>query len=565
MFPPVRGTREMVGAANNVEVEAGFRILTQGGNAVDAGVATVLAAAVSELDHFGLGGEIPILIKPAGKPVIAISGIGVAPRKATIDFFTHRKPEPWEDAGQMPPIPGQGILAATVPGAFDGLMLALEQYGTKSFAEVAQPAIELADGFALPEIFASYIRANQRTLDLWPASRAFFMPNGTPPVRGELFREPLLAKTLRDLVAAEKRARGKRAAKIRAVRNYFYKGPLAERMAAFCAKNGGLITYEDLSNFHAEIDQPRATTYRGYEVYKPGFWTQGPVMLEALNMLEGYDLRAMGHNSPEYLHALVEIAKLAFADRDRYYGDPKFSQIPEQVLLSRQYAAERRRLVDPEHASMESRPGDFGGKINMPTSSGSSAGQDTTCVNVVDRWGNIWSSTPSGAWLPSVIMGDTGIPLGTRLQTLLVTPGHPNQLAPGKRPRVTLSPTIVLKDGKPYLALSTPGGDNQDQALLQVLLNIIEFGKTPQEAVEAPRFQTEHFYSSFAFHEFVPGKLNLEGRIPRSTADRLAALGHKVQVNNDWSNSSAPTVIQFGDGVLSGAADPRRSRFIFGR
>jgi gamma-glutamyltranspeptidase/glutathione hydrolase len=336
-------------------------------------------------------------------------------------------------------------------------------------------------------------------------------------------------------------------------------------MADFCTKNGGLVTYEDLGKYHAETDQPRTTTYRGYQVYKPGFWTQGPVMLEALNMLEGYDLRAMGHNSPEYLHTVVEVAKLAFADRDRYYGDPKFSQIPEQVLLSKEYAAERRKLVDPEHASMESRPGDFGGKLSMPTSSSASSDHDTTCVNVVDRWGNVWSSTPSGAWLPSVIMGDTGVPLGTRLQTLLATPGHPNQLAPGKRPRVTLSPTLVLKDGKPFLALSTPGGDNQDQALLQVVLNIIDFGMSPQEAVEAPRFQTEHFYSSFAFHEFVAGKLNLEGRIPKATADKLSALGHKVTVARDWSNSSAPTVIEFGDGVLSGAADPRRSRFIFGR
>src|ERR1041385_8784309 len=252
-------------------------------------------------------------------------------------------------------------------------------------------------------------------------------------------------------------------------------------------------------------------------------------MLEALNILEGYDLHAMGHNSPQYLHTVVEAAKLAFADRDRYYGDPKFSKIPEDTLLSKEYAAERRKLIDAAHASMEHRPGTFGGKVAMPSGGGSSAGvQDTTCVNVVDKWGNVWSSTPSGAWLPSVIMGDTGIPLGTRLQTLLTKPGHPNALAPGKRPRVTLSPTIVLKDGKPYLALSTPGGDNQDQALLQTVLNIIDFGMSPQEAVEAPRFQTEHFYASFANHEFVPGKLNVESRMPKDTFAALIALGHKV-------------------------------------
>jgi gamma-glutamyltranspeptidase/glutathione hydrolase len=290
-------------------------------------------------------------------------------------------------------------------------------------------------------------------------------------------------------------------------------------------------------------------------------------MLEMLNILEGYNLRAVGHNSPEYLHTLVEAAKLAFADRDRYYGDPKFSRIPEEVLLSKDYAAERRKLIDPEHASMEHRPGTFAAPLDMEkvsTASGAPV-HDTTCVNVVDRKGNVFSATPSGAWLPSVIASDTGIPFSTRMQSFVLTPGHPNQLAPGKRPRVTLSPTIVLRDGKPFMAMSTPGGDNQDQALLQVLLNIIEFGMSPQEAVEAPRFQTEHFFSSFGNHEFSPGRLNLEGRIPKVTADKLTALGHHVTVAGDWSNASAPTVIKTSECVLDGGADPRRARFIFGR
>jgi gamma-glutamyltranspeptidase/glutathione hydrolase len=290
-------------------------------------------------------------------------------------------------------------------------------------------------------------------------------------------------------------------------------------------------------------------------------------MIQALQILEGYDLKAMGHNSPQYLHTVIETVKLAFADRDHHYGDPKFSKIPEHILLSTDYAAERRKSIDPAHASMESRPGSVGAAAPTPTSgpAGGATVQDTTCVNVVDRWGNVFSATPSGAWLPSVIAGDTGIPFSTRLQSFVVTPGHANQLAPGKRPRVTLSPTMVLKAGNPYLAISTPGGDNQDQAMLQVLLNIIEFGMTPQEAVEAPRFQTEHFYSSFASHEFTPGKVNLEARIPQSTADALTALGHKITVTGPWSNASAPTVIEIREGVLNGGADPRRARFIFGR
>jgi gamma-glutamyltranspeptidase/glutathione hydrolase len=567
MFPPVRGMHEMVGAANNFEVEAGYRILTQGGNAVDAGVASVLAASVTELNRFGIGGEMPVIIKMAGQPPMVISGVGVAPAKATVEFYARRSPEPWEDSARMPPVPMQGILSAITPGVFDGLILALDKYGTKSFAEVVEPAIEYADqGFPMLEEFGGMLHSYQRILALWPDSMKFFYPEGMPTSRGEIFREPTLAHTFRELAAAEKKAHGKRADKLRAVRDLFYKGSIAHRIADASAKYNGLVAYEDLANFHADLEQPKIGTYRGYEIYKPGFWTQGPLMIEALNILEGYDLKAMGHNSPQYLHTVVEAVKLAFADRDEYYGDPKFSKIPEEILLSKDYAAERRKLIDPLHASIEHRPGSFGHRITIPTTTAAvGPANDTTCVNVVDRQGNAFNATPSGAWLPSVIMGDTGIPLTSRLQSFVMTPGHPNQLMPGKRPRVTLSPTVVTKAGKLELIMSTPGGDNQDQALLQVLLNMLDFGMNPQEAVEAPRFQTEHFFSSFGNHEFVPGKLNVEGRISRSTVDTLNTLGHRVTVTGDWSNSSAPTVIQVHNDVLNGGADPRRARFIFGR
>jgi gamma-glutamyltranspeptidase/glutathione hydrolase len=567
MFPPVRGIHEMVGAANNFEVEAGYRILTQGGNAVDAGVASVLAASVTELNRFGIGGEMPLIVKMAGQAPMVISGVGVAPAKATVEFYAKRSPEPWEDSARMPPVPMQGILSAITPGVFDGLILALDKYGTKTFAEVAQPAIEYAEqGFPMLEEFGGMLHSYQRILALWPDSMKFFYPEGVPTNRGDIFREPTLAHTFKELVAVEKKAHGKRADKLRAVRDLFYKGSIAHRIADASQKYNGLIAYEDLANFHADLEQPKMGTYRGYEIYKPGFWTQGPVMIEALNILEGFDLKAMGHNSPQYLHTVVEAAKLAFADRDEYYGDPKFSKIPEEILLSKDYAAERRKLIDPQHASIEHRPGGFGHRITIPTTTASAGpANDTTCVNVVDRQGNAFNATPSGAWLPSVIMGDTGIPLTSRLQSFVMTPGHPNQLMPGKRPRVTLSPTMVTKAGKLELIMSTPGGDNQDQALLQVLLNMLDFGMNPQEAVEAPRFQTEHFYSSFGNHEFVPGKLNLESRISRSTIDALNGLGHRVTVTGEWSNSSAPTVIQVHNDVLNGGADPRRARFIFGR
>lgn len=566
MFPAVRGMHYMVAAGNNLEVAAGIRILAKGGNAVDAGVATVLAAAITENDHFGLGGEMPLLVKMNGKPVVVVSGVGTAPALATVDYFKTRKPEPWEEQASMPPVPANGILAATVPGVFDGLMLALQKYGTMSFAQVAAPALEYARGFPTTEVLSNYIQASQQYLNLWPVSLKFFEPDGHVPAPGEVFREPSLAHTFEELIAAEKKARGNRAVKIEAVRRYFYRGPVAKRIGAFSEKNGGLLRASDMAAYHAKIDEPRSTTYRGYTIEKPGFWTQGPVMLEALNILEGYDLKAMGHNSPQYLHTVIEAVKLAFADRDRYYGDPDFSKIPEATLLSKDYAAERRKLIDPNHASMESRPGAFGGPIEMPSSSTPTSGvADTTCANAVDAQGNVFSATPSGAWLPSVIAGDTGIPLGTRLQSFVTTPGHANTLAPGKRPRVTLSPTIVLKDGKPILALSTPGGDNQDQALLQALLNMIDFGMSPQAAVESPRFQSEHYYASFANHEFIPGRLDIESRIPRETIEALMKLGHKVVVMGPWSNPSAPTVIHLaGDGVLEGAADPRRGRFVFG-
>lgn len=565
MFPPVRGTREMVGAANNFQVEAGWRTLMAGGNAVDAGVASVLAAAVTEQSRFGLGGEMPLIVKMSGKAPVVVSGVGTAPALATPEFYKSREAEPWETKEQMPEIPGLGMRSAILPGAFDGLMLALRENGTKSYCEVAAPAIEYAREFPIGEEYAKFIADGARFLKLWPDSSSFFMPGGQAPKRGELFRSPALAKTLQSLCDVEKKTRGARARKLQAVRDEFYKGAIARKLSAFSEANRGLIRYADLAAFHAETGAPATFEYRGYTIVKPGFWSQGPVLLQALAILEGYDLKALGHNTPAYLHALIEAVKLAFADRDRYYGDPKFSKIPSGTLLSKEYAAGRRKQIDPERASLDHRPGAFGEPMNLESGADGPGAHDTTCVNVVDRWGNAFSATPSGAWLPSVIAGETGIPFSTRLQSFVLTPGHANILAPGKRPRVTLSPTMVLKDGKLWLVMSTPGGDNQDQAMLQVLLNLIDFGMPPQEAVEAPRFQTEHFYSSFAGHAFAPGRVSVETRLPAETIEALKAKGHTITARGAWTNGSAPTLIRVENGVLDGGADPRRSRFIFGR
>ena len=591
--PVVRGKRGAVAAGHPLSAEAGMRLLQQGGNAVDAGCAAILAASVIEFSHFSFGGEVPIIIKPSqGAPAI-INGQGTAPRLATREFFLeHGKRGAGEanadytgvpgyvainEGGAQPGlIPASGILPATVPAVLDAVVVALERYGTRSLAEVMQPAIELADGFPIDELRVAYIERTRKLLERWTASRAVFLPQGRVPKLGEIFSQPDLARTLRGLVAAERRAKpaGRRAA-LKAARDYFYKGPIARRISEFSARHGGLIRAEDFAAFHARIEEPTRTVYRGYEIYKTGFWAQGPAMLETVNLLEGFDLRAARHNSPEYIHTLVEAMKLGFADRDRYYGDPDFVRVPARELLSKEYAAARRALIDPDRASMEQRPGDPVNQAPLlkaspqPGATGESKvpeaerASDTTCVNVIDKDGNVFSATPSGAWLPAVVAGDTGVLMGQRLQSFLLEAGHPNVLQPGKRPRITLTPTLVLRNGEPYLALSTPGGDNQDQSLIQVLFNIIEFGMNVQEAVEAPRFQTMHLVSSFDDHRFSAGVLKVEDRIPATTLTALRTRGHKVEPVAAWANASAPTVILYNRaaGVIEAGADPRRGRY----
>jgi gamma-glutamyltranspeptidase/glutathione hydrolase len=387
------------------------------------------------------------------------------------------------------------------------------------------------------------------------------MPAGKAPQPGEVLRQRDLHATLRALAAAESAALKKgvlRSKAIDAVRDYFYRGDIARRIDAFSKANGGLLRYEDMAAFRLRAETPVSTTYRGFEVYKPGFWSQGPSMIEALNVLEAFTFDA--HNSPEYIHQVTEALKLAYADRDTYYGDPAFSEIP-QALLTKDYAAERRKLIGPR-ASLEFLPGAPGGKkLPHPGSKTrileASAARDTTCVNAIDRDGIMFSATPSGAWLPSVIAGDTGIPLTQRGQSFLLVEGSPNELAGGKRPRITLSPTLVTRAGEPYVVLSTPGGDNQDQALLQVLLNILEFGMNPQRAIEAPRFQTRHLVSSFDNHGMNPGDLLLDERIAPETSAALGAKGHKVSSRPRFASGSAPVAVRVAPGgVIEAGADP---------
>jgi gamma-glutamyltranspeptidase/glutathione hydrolase len=591
--PVVRGRRGVVAGGHPLSVEAGMRMLQRGGNAVDAGVATILAASVIEFSHFSFGGEVPILIKLRGRSpalregslkksdVVVIEGMGTAPAKATREFFVNRSKQqgsadrPTMAGAKSGMIPSTGPLAATVPAVLDACVTALDQYGTKTLTEVMQPAIELADGFPIDELRVQYINTRAPIFSQWPDAKRVFLPNGAVPKVGDVFVQSDLARTLRAIVTAEKRNtnRGRHAA-LMAARDFFYRGPVGKRIGDYMQTHGGLLAASDLAGWHAKVGEPAKGEYRGYQIYKTGFWAQGPMMIEVLNLLEGYDLKKMGQNSPEYIHTVTEALKLGFADRDRFYGDPNFVKIPTQELLAKNYAALRRSLIDGHKASLAQRPGDPNNMkpllASATTISQNTApvpeiekANDTTCVNVIDKDGNMFSATPSGAWLPAVVAGDTGVLMGQRLQSASTDPNSPNVVAPGKRPRITLTPTLILKDGQPYMILSTPGGDNQDQALLQVLLNVIEFGMNAQEAVEAPRFDTQHYISSFDNHEFLPGVLNVESRIPADVISKLGSRGHKLKIQSAWGTGSSPTVIIYDakSGVISGGADPRRGRY----
>jgi len=570
---PARGTKGAVACGSEYAAEAGMRIYFHGGNAVDAGVATMFAASVSEFSHFGMGGEAPILIRTKAGKIFAIAGVGTMPKMATAEFFRDRRPKPgeiltMEPGGLKGIIPVAGIMPALVPSMVDAGLVALRDFGSKSFSEEIQPSIELADGLPIDEMRAGSIARSRRFFELWPDSKKTFLPDGQVPMPGEIFRQPNLAKTLRAMAAAEKKALAagaSRVAAIDAVRDFFYRGDIAHRIDAFMRANDGLLRYEDMATFKLEPEEPVSTDYHGYKVYKPGFWSQGPAMIEALNILEGYDLRSLGANSSEYIHKLVEALKLSYADRDTYYGDPKFNHIPTEVLLSKTYAAERRKQIG-HNASLDFVPGTINGKQGRHPTEMEIArtkiddelmASDTTCVDAIDKDGMVFSATPSGSWLPSVIAGDTGIPLTERAQQFILVVGSPNELAGGKRPRVTLSPTIVTEQGKPFLALSTPGGDNQEQSLIQLLFNVVEFGMNAQAAIEAPRFQTRHLVSSFDNHAWNRGDLLLDERIPTATGAELSARGHRVGTRSRWSSGAAPVMVHImPDGVIEAGADP---------
>jgi len=478
-FPLVEGKNGAVATANAVSAEIGLETLKRGGNAVDAGVAIVLSLSVTDGENACFGGEMPALVYLASeKRVVVIAGQGPAPKA----FGT--KPTNWK---------------AAVPGQFDACLLALQQYGTMSAADVIEPTIRLAEKGGAPA---------------WQKN---------------------LAQTLRGIIATEKRAGALSSERgIQAARDYFYRGPVAKAIVKFSDENGGIFTEEDFVGYSARIEAPAHTTYRGYGVYKAGPWTQGPALLQALNILESFDLKAMGHNSPQYIHTIMQAMTLAFADRDTFYGDPDFCRVPLVQLLSKEYATSRRKLLS-ETARHYVPPGDpenFGTihpKGDPRVSSAAGVSKDTSVSIAVDRDRNVFCGTPSG-WGFDVPMGDTGVFLGTRLVCFWPEAGHPNELKPGKRPRITLTPTIVLKNGDPFMAISVAGGDKQDQTALNILLNVVEFGMSPQEAAEAPRVSTLHHTDSFKPGGIVgEGTLEIEEGVSDEIARELQLIGYKVR------------------------------------
>ena len=573
--PLIMGTRGVVVSGHHQASDAGLTMLKKGGNAVDAGVATVFAQAVVEFDRFGIGGEVPVLIYLADqKMVVAISGHGVAPRAATIEWFRSR---------DIALVPADGFLPATVPSVVDSLILALDRYGTLSLAEVLTPAIDLAErGFGVHPEFKMHIEEQEARFRLeWPTSGKIFLPAGKVPEIGDLFVQGDLARTLKRLVEAEGAHKQEgRSAGLQAARDLFYRGEMAEEMVAFQKNfksrdaNGfvsaGLLEVEDLANFHAQVEEPARTSYRGVDIYKAGFWTQGPVLLQTLNILEGYDLKALGHNSPQYIHLLAEAMKLAFADREWYYADPDFVGVPQHGLLSKEYAAQRRDLIDLGRASMTLRPGDpypFQPQRTehrpIPETIAFRPGEKgTTGTRVADAQGNVFSATPSGGWFRhSPVIEGLGFVLGTRGQTFWLDEDRANKLEPRKRPLTTLTPSLALKDGKPFLAWGTPGGDVQDQVNLQFLINVVDFGMDIQEAIDAPCFQILDFPSSFYPRRFSPGAMLVENRIDSAVIEKLQAMGHRTNPAGDWAlGDTTALLVDPKRGMLFGAASPRREK-----
>jgi len=586
--PAVMGPSGGVSTGHPLTTAAAFGILLKGGNAFDAGVASLLAGGVLEQDLYSLGGEALVLVYPKkeGK-VTSIVGQGWAPHAVDVDWYLSR--------GKT--LRGDGLDPAVVPGALHAALTVLEKWGSMSFEDVAAPAIGYAEqGFPMRSSTARAIQNQGDLFERWPGNKAYWLkPDGSPYAPGETITLPATARTLRRMVEAERGARARgRDAGIIAARNRFYRGDIAREMVAFLRKHDAPFDERDFAEYFARIEEPARTTYRGYTVYKHGFGSQGPVLLQTLNILEQFDLHAMGYASADYLHTVAEAMKLAYADRDSFYADPAFVKVPSEGLLSKAYAKERAALIDRKRSSTAFVAGDplrydsqvkqwpywkanvqagaataraASDPLAMASLGQDAAGvlKDTTHMAVIDRDGNIFDATPSGGWVTgAVILGDTGIGMSVRGEQFWLDKTRANQIRPHARPRYTLTPSLVFKGDTPMMALGTPGGDNQDQTILQAFLSVVEFWDdwypNLHAAFERPRVQTLHFYGSFWPHTAGFNQLNVEATVPDAVFEELRARGHDVSRLRPFGMSGCATAVMIDpvSGNRFAAADPRR-------
>ena len=583
--PVVMGTRGVVTSGHYLASAAGFRTMERGGNAIDAAAAMCFCLNLLEPQSNGIGGEVPVLVYSATeKRSFAISGMGWSPAAFSTD---------WCRENGIDLIPGDGYLPACVPAVVDTWATAVGRFGTLTFSEILAPAIELAEnGYPVYDRLHQALSDNAtRFLERYPTTAEIYCPNGRVPEVGEVIRNPDFANMLKMMVVAEKNASATdRLQGIKAARDVFYKGEIAERIVDFIRRNpvadasgkshAGLLSTQDFADWSAGIEDTVSINYRGLDVHKCSAWTQGPVFLQQLTLLQGFDLKALGHNSAEYLHTVIECAKLAFADREAYYGDPLFDDPRLEILLSREYTEARRAMV--EHtASLAMRPGDTGdgtpeyatvdvaednrGALRIGARPVQDLGidhahvGDTTHLDAIDRDGNMVAATPSGGWLgTSPVIKGLGFPLGTRGQMFYLNPERPNALEPRKRPRATLTPSLVTQNGDPFMVFGTPGGDAQDQWTLQFFLNYIEFGMSLQEALDAPTVHSTHFPSSFYPRAAFPGHVSTENRISSEVISELSARGHDVEEVEGWINGKTMGIRYDSErGVISGAVAPK--------
>ena len=580
--PPLHGQEWMAVTGKPLGAAAGAKTFLKGGNAVDAACA-MIAATATMWDVLHWGGETQALVyNPHTRKVIGINALGVAPSGATPEFFR---------AKGLDYPPPYGPLAAVTPGTPGGILTMLAEFGKLSLAQVLEPAIALADGYPIEEQTAGYIERQRERLMQWPDSRRVMLPRkgDHAPEAGEIFRQPDLAATLRKLVEAEATAlvAGKsRREAIRAAQDRFYRGDIAKELVASVRAQGGLFTEADLAGWTVRLEEPVTTSYKGIDVYKLTAWTQGPVMLQTLNLLEGFDLKSMGYNSSRYIHTLFQAMNLAYADRDFYYGDTyAVPQEPVAGLLSKDYARDRAKLIDPKRNDASAAPGDpypyqqaknpyldLLKGWNAPRKKGPGGGgtplaandadferafrAGTTSVIAADREGWVVSVTPSGGWVPAVIAGKTGVGLSQRMQSFVMDAAENpfNVVAPGKQPRVTLTPSLALKDGQPFLAFAVQGGDAQDQDLLQFFLNVAEFGMTPQQAAEAPGFNSYQMRASFEAHESRPGRILLNESTPAQVRRELQAMGYSPVFAERTSGPVNAILVDRKHGSLWGAS-----------